>query len=79
MKKVGEILANSIKNLHKKGLESGGYHAATANADVIKGYSREELERLFALISCDIVDLVYNLGRIDDYIKFVRANEEVQG
>lgn len=79
MKKVGEILANSIENLYKKGRESGGYHAATANADEIKRYSREELERLYAIISFDIVDIVYNLGKIDDYIKFVQANKEVQG
>lgn len=79
MKKVGEVLANSVENLYKKGRESAGYHVATANANEIKGYSREELERLFALMSCDLVDIVYNLGKIDDYIKFVQANKELQG
>lgn len=79
MKKVSEILANSIENLHKNHFQSNAWEKASVDLESLDSLSVDELRNMAFELSCAYVDLVHELGRIKEYIKFVRDNEEVQG
>lgn len=79
MKKVGEILANSIENLHNVHSNSNAWEMASMNKESLDLLSVEELRNMAFDLSCAYVDVVFELGRIKDFIKFVRNNKEVQG
>lgn len=79
MKKVGEILANSIENLHKVHSKSNAWEKASMSKESFDLLSVDELRDMAFDLSCAYVEVVYELGRIKQFIKFVRDNEEVQG
>lgn len=79
MKKVGEILANSIENLHKVHSKSNAWEKASMSKGSLDLLSVDELRDMAFDLSCAYVEVVYELGRIEQFIKFVRDNEEVQG
>lgn len=79
MKKVGEILANSIENLHKVHSKSNAWKMTSVEEEKLDSLSVEELRNMAFELSCAYVEVVYELGRIKDFIRFVRDNKEVQG
>ena len=79
MKKVGEILANSVENLHKAHFDSKAWKIAGLSQESLNSLSKVELSAMAFELSCAYVDVVHALGRIKEYIKFVQDNEEVQG
>lgn len=79
MKKVGEVLANSIENLHKSHSGSHAWKMTNMDKESLGSLSVEQLRDLAFELSCAYVDVVYSIGRMKDFIKFVRDNEVVQG
>ena len=79
MAKVGEILAKSIENLHKNQFQSNAWKNASVDLKSLDLLSVDELRNIAFELSCAYVDVVHELGRIREFIKFVRDNAEPQG
>lgn len=70
MKKVGEILANSVENLYKSAIKSADWERS-------KDVKVQDGEDYFSL-ACEYVRVVHQLGEIREFIKFCRDNEIIQ-
>ena len=75
MKKVGEVLANSICNLYKENYNSAAWQMSCADRSQLEQFSKEKLVDMVSTLSCGYIDVVHNVGRIRQYIEFCRANE----
>lgn len=78
MKKVGEILTNSVENLFKNHFRSDAWKMAGVNKESLDSLSVDELRHMAFELSCAYIDVVHGLSDIKAFVKFVRDNKEVQ-
>ena len=82
---VGEILTNSVENLYKKFVRNNvvldghtsNWSEICDKERYLTNHDAEDMHETIYNLVGEIIDLRHEIGRIIDYIEFVRRNKEV--